>query len=194
MGLREVKVERTRAQIVAAAQDLFLEHGYAETTMEQVAEAAEVGTSTLYRYFPSKDLLLLESLVQSIALGRHLESRPADEPLEESLGAVIRAAYPPGDLDHDSFLALRRMVDAEPGPRARMWELVDHAVRDLEQGIAQRLGRAVGDPTVYFAARNALVVYDLVGRRWSGRTPRSWEQAVDRTLEALDDVEIVLPR
>jgi AcrR family transcriptional regulator len=194
MGLREVKVERTRAQIVAAAQHLFLQNGYGDTTMEQVAEAAEVGTSTLYRYFPSKDLLLLEPFARSLALGRLLESRPTEEPLEAALGAVIRAAFPPGDLDQETYLALRRIVDREPGPRARMWELVDQATRELEHGIAQRLGCAVGDPRVYFAARNALVVYDLVGQGWSGRTPRSWEQAVDRTLASLRDLEIALPR
>jgi AcrR family transcriptional regulator len=194
MGLRAVKVERTRAQIVEVAQDLFLDQGYAATTMEQVAEAAEVGTSTLYRYFPSKELLLLEPFSRAFVLGRLLEARPAGEALDVALGACLREAFPLGDLDRDRFVALRQIVDREPGPRARLWDLVDQETRSLERQIAHRLGCAADDVRVVLAARNALVVWDLIGRRWVGRTRRSWEQAVDRVLATLADAQPVLPR
>ena len=53
MGLRETNATRTRAAIADTALALFLDRGYEETTMEDVAAAAQVGLSTLYRYFPS---------------------------------------------------------------------------------------------------------------------------------------------
>ena len=57
VGLRETNAERTRQLIVDVAVDLFIEHGY-DTTMEQIAEQAGVGSSTLYR-FPRRSRLTL---------------------------------------------------------------------------------------------------------------------------------------
>ncbi len=62
MGLRERNAARTRELIINTALGLFLEHGYDATKMEDIAEAAGIGTSTLYRYFPTKDLLIIDPL------------------------------------------------------------------------------------------------------------------------------------
>jgi AcrR family transcriptional regulator len=59
VGLRARKVARTRVQIVEAATRLFIEQGYDATTLEQVAEAADIHKRTLLRYFPSKCHLVL---------------------------------------------------------------------------------------------------------------------------------------
>ncbi|GAB3930610.1 hypothetical protein GCM10029976_032870 [Kribbella albertanoniae] len=60
MGLREVKRARTRRVLADKAVELFTEYGFSRTTVEQIAEAAEVGPTTLYRYFPTKESLVLE--------------------------------------------------------------------------------------------------------------------------------------
>jgi AcrR family transcriptional regulator len=62
MGLREKKAKKTRERILEEALLLFKRDGYEQTSMEAIAEAAEVSPSTLYRYFLSKDLILLEPL------------------------------------------------------------------------------------------------------------------------------------
>src|SRR5579875_2883675 len=59
-GLRERKKARTRAAIREHALKLFREQGYAATTVEQIAEAAEVSPSTFFRYFPTKEDLVLQ--------------------------------------------------------------------------------------------------------------------------------------
>ncbi|HZC12209.1 MAG TPA: TetR family transcriptional regulator, partial [Mycobacterium sp.] len=58
-GLRERKKIRTRETIRREAFRLIQENGYAATTVEQIAEAAEVSPSTFFRYFPTKESVLL---------------------------------------------------------------------------------------------------------------------------------------
>lgn len=59
-NLIERRHEQTRAAIAEAAVALFTDRGFAETTMEEVAEAAGVSRRTAYRHFPSKDDLVFE--------------------------------------------------------------------------------------------------------------------------------------
>ncbi len=59
--------EGRREQILNAALQIFSSHGFAETTMEQVAAASRLGKGTLYCYFPSKEILL-ETLVRRYVL------------------------------------------------------------------------------------------------------------------------------
>ncbi|MFB7878135.1 MULTISPECIES: TetR family transcriptional regulator [unclassified Nocardia] len=59
MSLRARKKERTRRTLRLEAFRLFREQGYTETTVEQIAAAAEVSPSTFFRYFPTKEQLVL---------------------------------------------------------------------------------------------------------------------------------------
>lgn len=57
-GLRERKKRRTRAMLIEAAADLCLRNGYDNTTVEQIAAAAEVAPRTFSRYFPNKECVV----------------------------------------------------------------------------------------------------------------------------------------
>lgn len=59
MGLREIKKERARRAILEAARDMFFSRGFDETTIEEIAEVAEVAVGTVYNYFDSKSTLIL---------------------------------------------------------------------------------------------------------------------------------------
>ena len=86
-GLRERKKARTRAALRQHALRLFREQGYQQTTVEQIAAAAEVSPSTFFRYFPTKEDLVLQDDMDARLIAA-LEQQPAE------LGpvAAVRAA------------------------------------------------------------------------------------------------------
>ena len=113
--------ERTRQRLLAEAQRLFRERGYAATSLEQIAEAAEVTKGAIYGHFASKEDLLLGA----IEAGRDTppeyvtmlndESRPLRERLAEFSHAA--AVEHPGDVADlamflEFFAALLRAPDA----------------------------------------------------------------------------------
>jgi AcrR family transcriptional regulator len=92
IGLRERKKERTRLALEEAALRLFDAHGYDETTVEQIAEAADVSTRTFFRYYPTKaDVLLRDQAARLAMVEGFLAARPAGEPVMASLRALLRA-------------------------------------------------------------------------------------------------------
>ncbi len=88
---RDRKTRETRARIAEAALDLFVSDGYAETTIDQIAEAAGVSRRTIFRHFATKEAILFDHLAvrRDFALRRLLE-RPPTEPMLVSLHAVLR--------------------------------------------------------------------------------------------------------
>src|SRR4051795_1063289 len=79
LGLRDRKKIKTRETIRREAMRLIDENGYANTTVEQIAEAAEVSPSTFFRYFPSKQSVLLTNDIDRLTISA-LARQPADIP------------------------------------------------------------------------------------------------------------------
>lgn len=90
MNLRERKKLAAWRAIRDAAMRLFDEHGYEATTIEQIADAANVSRATFFNYFASKEAVVLDRDPQARDQWRALlEARPDDEPLWTSLAAVL---------------------------------------------------------------------------------------------------------
>jgi TetR/AcrR family transcriptional regulator, regulator of mycofactocin system len=87
---RERRVQETRRCILQVARELFESNGFVETTVEQIAERADVAPRTFFRYFPTKESLLFAELddVRRRMLDA-LEQRPADEDPLRSLSIVL---------------------------------------------------------------------------------------------------------
>ena len=86
-GLRERKKARTRATLQETALRLFHEQGYEQTTVEQIAAAAEVSPSTFFRYFPTKEEVVLYDALDPLLI----EAFRA-QPAHMSPSAAMRAA------------------------------------------------------------------------------------------------------
>jgi AcrR family transcriptional regulator len=142
VGLRERKKQRTRQAIVEAATSLFAERGYAETTLAEVAEAAEVSLSTIFNYFPGKpDIVfaVMDALIDS-AQARIVE-RPDGETATHAVLAWVREVLP--ELEKPYTEAIRRgeeVIRADPdlmaAERLRSALLED----ELALGFARDLG------------------------------------------------------
>jgi TetR/AcrR family transcriptional regulator, regulator of mycofactocin system len=89
-SLRQRHVDRTRAALAAAAVELFTEHGFAATTVDDIAARADVAPRTFFRYFPTKEAVLFHDADEKLAVVKErLAERPADEPGPAALIAVF---------------------------------------------------------------------------------------------------------
>src|SRR5580692_9667090 len=86
-GLRERKKARTRASLREHALRLFREQGYQATTVEQIAAAAEVSASTFFRYFPTKEDVVLQDDMDTRMVEAFARQPPGLSPI-----AAVRAA------------------------------------------------------------------------------------------------------
>src|ERR1700730_15744148 len=92
LGLRERKKAKTRASIQEHALRLFHERGYEQTTVEQIADAAEVSPSTFFRYFPTKEDVVMYDALDPLLL-EAFEAQPADLSPVGALRATMREVF-----------------------------------------------------------------------------------------------------
>src|SRR5215469_10928955 len=103
-----------RARIAAAALELFVRQGYAETTIDQIAEAAGVGRRTIFRHFTTKAAMLFDHLAVRRDFAVHrLQQRPVSEPPLVSLYAVLRELCEQG-YDRRLLGQIRAVLAIEP--------------------------------------------------------------------------------
>ncbi|SNS97038.1 TetR/AcrR family transcriptional regulator [Rhodococcoides kyotonense] len=188
MGLREVHAAQTRELILDAAFSLFLDRGYEKTTMEDIAAKAEVGTTTLYRYYPSKDLLVIGPLEFNGQMAEELRARPADEPLDLALGHAVRALLVAPRAGTDRIAQIEKVMLTTPSLQTRLLEQYVAERRLLGEAIAERLGRSPDDLYCRAAARMASMVLELVGEKGTLSDIGDSDAAAARAVEDLKTV------
>lgn len=141
LGLRERKKIKTREAIRTATYALVLEQGYDATTIEQIAERAEVSPSTVFRYFPTKEDIVLTDEYDPLIM-EEVRARPADEPWPDTIRYVMRKAAQVGIEEDAEVARLRTQLLAEvPAVRSRMMESMSVTGSMLCQAIGERTGR-----------------------------------------------------
>ena len=81
-GRREASKRATRAAILAAAKEMFADHGFEATTVRDIARAADVTERTFYRYFDGKEGLIAGEFLAWLAILRQaIIERPSGDPL-----------------------------------------------------------------------------------------------------------------
>ncbi|MBC9717680.1 TetR family transcriptional regulator [Streptomyces sp. TRM66268-LWL] len=145
LGLRERKKLKTRIAIRRATYRLIKEQGYDATTIEQIAAAAEVSPSTVFRYFATKEDIVLSDEYDPVMVSV-LMARPAGEPPLESLRFVIVQAIESFmETDYEELEQRTRLLVEVPALRARMLDSMTETTRLLAEPLAIRVGRAADD-------------------------------------------------
>ena len=151
-GLRERKKARTRAAIREHALRLFREQGYDATTVEQIAEAAEVSPSTFFRYFPTKEDVVLQDDLDLVWMDA-FRAQPPDLGPIAAMRTAVRAAFAglaPGDLEQ--LREAMELAVAVPAVRARMLEEMARTSQRIAEAVAERSGKAASDFAVQAVA------------------------------------------
>ncbi|NEA24385.1 TetR family transcriptional regulator [Actinomadura bangladeshensis] len=148
LPLRERKKLRTRRAIQDHALRLFGEQGYDETTVEQIAAAAEISPSTFFRYFPTKEDVVVTDEYDPI-MAQIIRDQPPEVSAIEALRAMLREILP--QLYANDLEALRtrmRLTATVPAVRGRTFESMRGTFDLMSEAIGERTGRAADDPDV----------------------------------------------
>jgi AcrR family transcriptional regulator len=184
-GLRERKKIRTRETIQREAYRLFEEQGYANTTIEQIAEAAEISPSTFFRYFPAKEIVLMADDLDQVTI-KALARQPAElSPLQAFRGAFDLTMKTVSEDNWELERTRQRLVFSIPELKAAQFDAYRRIIRLLAEAECKRSGREGDDfeVRIFFGvlAGALMAVID--------RTPGQ----IDQLYRALDFIEAGMP-
>ena len=185
-GLRERKKARTRAAIQRHALRLFREQGYGTTSVSQIAEAAEVSESTFFRYFPTKeDVVLWDDYDPRIVEVFHAQ------PAELSPIAALRAAFRDvlAQVSEAEWAEQRErmtlMLSVAP-LRALLLDQIRGPMRLIAEVVAERVGRRPDDPGVRTVAGAVMGVGLSVMFAWAEHPDADIVALVDDAMAQLE--------
>lgn len=171
VGLRERKKAKTKAAIQQHALRLFRQQGYDATTVEQIAAAAEVSSSTFFRYFPTKDDVVLYDVLDPPVLAA-FRAQPAELSPIQALRGAMRAVFAELPAEETEVQQQRdRLIRSVPELRAAMLDEFARSLDLLAELVAERVGRRADDLAVRTLAGAVIGVGIAI-----------WYTATDRTL------------
>ncbi|MEV3936457.1 helix-turn-helix domain-containing protein [Glycomyces sp. NPDC049804] len=180
-----------QSRIARTAEELFVAKGFEETTVDEIAAAVGMSQRSFFRYFASKDEVVLDSLERlGLELAVRLEARPLDETewdsLRHAFEPIVERLADPAMREHDA--AVQKIVNASPRLFAAYLGRLDGLQRSLSETLMERAARRPGrapDPVVLravvggaFACLHAAMV-EAVAR------PDEFGRSLDRTMAAL---------
>lgn len=168
-GLRERKRQRTHDAVSSAAISLFLERGFDRVSVADIAAAAEISKPTLFRYFRTKEDLVLHRIADHQGeAARVVRQRPERQtPLaalrQHVLDGLASRDPVTGLNDHPEVLAFHNLVFATPSLSARVNEYIAHDEEALAGALAET-AHAPDDLTARLAAAQIIAVLRVLAR------------------------------
>lgn len=187
MGLRERKKAQTRAAIQRHALRLFEQNGYSTTTMEQIAAAADVSPSTLYRYFPTKEDLVLSDDYDPL-LEAAFRAQPPGTPILEALLTAIQSVWEGVPPEEKTEATTRfRFSYTIPEVRARALEHMFSTADMIAELFGERLNRSPDDLDVRVLAGTVIGTMLAAQQRWINDPDSDLFDTIERALQCLID-------
>jgi AcrR family transcriptional regulator len=182
--MREIQTEALR---------LFAEHGYDQATIEQIADAADISPRTFFRYFPTKEDVLLWDEYDAV-MPDLIEQRPKYEPPGETMRALTRQSIEGlYKRDPERLLARYRLLFGVPAVRARFLEFARAGVAQLNAALAPRRGLPHDDLKRQLTA---IAIIDAAGSaldRWQQSDGKAdlialFDQATDALIDGIAEM------
>jgi len=187
-GLRERKKQRTREAIVDNALRLFEERGFDQTTIADIAEAADIAPRTFFGYFPSKeDVVFADFPVYFDALAARLRDRDEAETAIDAMRAWIASLLEEMDLTDDRERCRKRLIGESEALAAHNRALMGRVEELLIENIARDLGDRPDDVRPHMiasAVTGTLAALDLKGSDGT-EAPPTKEEALAMVDDAL---------
>ena len=171
-GLRERKKRLMRQQLSDTATAMFLERGFDEVRVAEIAAACGVSEKTVFNYFPVKEALLMDRLEANLAALCSALANPAHTPVQAALAVLDHeiaamtgwlAAQKDASQGRDAFRRFGDLIRATPALRAYQADMTDQSATAAAAVLAARAGTTADDPEPQIAARALLGLWRIQG-------------------------------
>lgn len=186
-GLRERKKAKTRQAIQEAAYRLIREQGYENTTVDQIAAAAEISPATFFRYFPTKEDALLQDEYDPLLIAnwrKHLKDGVSPVSVCRRVIAETLGTLPAQDEELIRYRT--KLLFETPQLRARMWDNWIETQGMLNELIAEQLGTDVRDIRVRTTSGALIGAMIAMFEVWTAQPERSLAEVLDQALAIVE--------
>ncbi|HSX06729.1 MAG TPA: TetR family transcriptional regulator [Candidatus Saccharimonadia bacterium] len=152
IGLREQKRQRTYNSIQSHALRLFRERGYSATSVTEIAAASGISEATFYRYFPTKEDVVLQDSYDPMLLVL-FDAQPQElNPVQALRAAFQQILGNFSEVEKQDQKERIALVTSEPKLRARILDQITDTIQLLVEPLAKRSGRSTDDFAVLTVA------------------------------------------
>lgn len=186
LGLRERKKIKTRETIQQHALRLFHKQGYTATTVEQIAEAAEISPSTFFRYFPTKEALVLDDDYDPLLM-REFANQPMDLSPIQALRRSVSTELSRMSAETRQTIRERMLLAMnEPEIRAASLNQMMETMMMVAKLVADRTGRDPRDFQVMTLAGSFVGAVMSTQVYMAGHPEEDYAEMIDRALALLE--------
>ena len=186
IGLRERKKAKTMASVQMHALRLFKEFGYHETTVEQIAEAAEISPSTFFRYFATKEDVVTTDNYDPLLISA-FEDQPTDlNPLQALRNAMKSAMDQMSDDEFTTMNERNQLIMTVPALRAASLNNLAQTMEMLAKIISERMGNKQDDLAIRTLAGAVMGVNMSVMLYYAEHPEADFVKLLDESLTLLE--------
>ncbi|MEK8129072.1 TetR family transcriptional regulator [Paenibacillus filicis] len=186
MGLRERKKAKTMAAIQMNALRLFRELGYNATTVEQIAEAAEISPSTFFRYFATKEDVVIRDNYDPLLIASFESQPPGLTPLQAIRNAMVSGTANLSAEELATISERNRLIMSVPELRAGMLNNLTGTLQVITEMVAKRTGCMADDPAVHALAGAVIGVNISVMLYYAEHPEADFAKLLDEALARLE--------